>query len=106
MHGQIAATWLSGPRFKLIVPVGGWEGGANFDMGVPLMNAQNPPVSKGDEITIQTSPVSREFFPRGDSSEFPHSAFRREPRSLALEERMQAAMGATGECSAGLHAPV
>ena len=34
-------------------------------------------------------------------SQFPHSAFARGPRSPAFEERMWAAMGATGERSAG-----
>ena len=36
--------------------------------------------------------------------EFPHLAFVRGPRSLVLEETMQAAMGAAGESSAGPHA--
>ena len=34
-------------------------------------------------------------------AEFPHSAFARGPRSPVFEERMRAAMGATGERSAG-----
>ena len=33
--------------------------------------------------------------------QFPHLAFLCGPRSLVLEERMRAAMCATGECSAG-----
>ena len=37
----------------------------------------------------------------GMAIQFPHLAFARGPHSSALEERMQEAMGATGECSGG-----